>query len=289
MPSPPDLGKKPQKQKKSDFLFGFGDATQAKLKVVLEDLDLFDPSAKPPNLSGKSVQPKEATAKFRAGEVTAKVMAFADASTIKFRALLHGSKSEVDDTDSPDSSADRAPELWTLPESKLTQQERKLKKQFLRKAASKSKDSRPTKTRTGTHSMPEKVGAVEQWIRAHRLKLVISGLAIVLLFVEWQLGHSAVAQFLVNNGIEQLSHGHPDDALTRFNQAIQVDGQSAGAYFNRGNVYWKKGELKQAFDDYSTALKLSPKRIDVLSGRAALSLQLEKYEQAANDYTNLFG
>jgi hypothetical protein len=222
MPSGPDSGKaasKPRKQKKSDLLFGFGDATQAKLKVVLEDLDLFDPSAKPPNLSGKSVKPKEATAKFRAGEVTAKVMAFADASTIKFRALLHGSKpdlmdDEETDSDSQETGKSAAPEPWTLPESKLTQQERKLKQQFLHKAASKSKDSRPTKARTGTHSKPEKANPIAQWIRAHKLKLAISGLAVGLLFVEWQLGHSGVAQFLVNNGIEQLSHGHPDDALT---------------------------------------------------------------------------
>jgi tetratricopeptide (TPR) repeat protein len=235
----------------------------------------------------------------RAGEVTKKFLA---ATTTRLKALLQGSTPAsgsdhgATDFDLPVSeyltndgqSADPVGlEPWTLPESRLTLQERKIKKEFLQKTGPKSESMRPTKTRIGTHSKPDKVSAVEQWIRAHQLILVISGLAMVLILSAWQVGRSMVAQQLVNSGLAQLSDGLPHDALATFNHAIQVDGLSASAYFGRGNAYRNMGELKKAFDDYSMSLKLSPRKVDVLNRRATVCLKLGKYEQAANDYTVL--
>ena len=278
------LPAKPRKQKKSDFLFGFGEATQLRLKVLFEDSDLINPSTdRAPSPSAKTPNPGSQPAN-RRGEATAKFLALADATSTRLKELLQGSKLASDKTDDADgkSAVPGGVEAWTLPESKLTQQERKAKKDFLHKTGPRSQAMRPTKTREGTHSKPKKVSKVEKWIGR-------CGLTMILLFFMWQLGHSFVAQQLVNSGLQQLSNGHLDDALTSFNHAIQVDGDSANAYFSRGNAYRKKGELKKAFDDYSTSLKLSPNRIDVLNRRAALCLQLENYQQAANDYTVLFG
>ncbi|MBI2812027.1 MAG: tetratricopeptide repeat protein, partial [Candidatus Melainabacteria bacterium] len=240
------------------------------------------------------------------GEATQKFLA---ATTTRLKTFLQGPKSTSDAADGGESdyalpvseyltsepqstlgsvgSDDSEP--WTLPESTSILQEKKIKKEFLQKTGSKSESVRPTKTRTGTHSKPRKVGAVEQWIRAHKLILVKSGLAVILIFLVWQIGHSVVAQQLVNNGLAQLSNGHPDEALSTFNNAIEVDGRSASAYFNRGNAYRIKGKLSNAFDDYSTSLQLSPNNVEVLSRRATLCQKLEKYEQAASDLTVLLG
>ena len=196
---------------------------------------------------------------------------------------------EYPQTEYPDSepveavpSAAPEPAVWTLPESKLTQQERKIKKEYLTKEeGTKSPPMRPTEARKGT-------GKSDHWILRDKLKLATLA-TICLGFFVWLVGHSLVAQQLVKTGTEQLSDGHPDDALNSFNRAIQVDGANASAYFNRGNAYRKKGEFKKSYDDYSLSLKLSPKSVNVLDSRATLSLQLENYQLAAEDYTLIFG
>jgi tetratricopeptide (TPR) repeat protein len=280
-----------------------------KMQVLFRDCDLLPPATKsepnrssempapstdfdprpiddPASSSSRHVSPGEATAKFLA------------ATSVRLKSLLQGSKQASDvvgDTnyDMPETeylTHDGQPvslEPWTMPESNLTLQERKLKKEFLQKTSPKTEQSRPTKTRAGTHSKPEAVNPLEQWMLAHRLKLGASGLAIVLLFVAWQFFHSFFAQQLVNNGFEQLSKDHPNDALTTFSQAIQIDGQNSSAYFGRGNAYRQKDELTKAFDDYSAALKMSPNRIAVLNRRASLCLQLQRNEQAVSDYSLL--
>ena len=174
---------------------------------------------------------------------------------------------------------------WTMPEAKSTQVEKLIKKEFLGKSGPKYA-MRPME-KAKVHGKGERFDDVRQWLREQQLKLAISAGAVVLVFLIWLIGHSLLSQQFVGGGVDQLKKGQVNDALASFDRAIQVDGQNADAYSNRGNAYRKKGELKKALEDYSRSLKLSPQSAGALDSRASLSLQLENYQQALSDYTLL--
>jgi len=299
-----------------EFLTGLSNATSTKLKALFHGSDLLhSPSTDiadtyesaqlnnpavdaggTPALPG-AVSTTSAPVQPQPKASQTGLRALANATSTRLKAIFQRTKTATAEDDDYDELPESewltsdgpaaGPAMWTLPESKLTQQEKKIKKEFLTKSGPKSEPMRPNKALQGTHAKPDKYRKVRKWFLTHRFKLVTSGGSLVLVFFVWLIGHSLVAQQFVNSGIDQLSQGHANDALTSFNRAIQVDGGSASAYFNRGDAYRKKGDLKKALDDYSTSLKLSPKSVNVLDSRAALCLQMENFEQAANDYTLL--
>lgn len=179
---------------------------------------------------------------------------------------------------------------WTLPESWETLREKKIKQEYLSKTGPKPKVVRPSKSRTDPAiTRPTKATKVAKFVRAHRLKFIASTLAIVLAFIVGQVGRSKLSDHFADAGLKQLSSGHAEEALSSLNQAIQIDGGNAKAYYYRGNAYRVKGELEQAFADYSSSLKLFPKNVSALNSRATLSLRLHNYPQAVADYTSIFG
>lgn len=182
------------------------------------------------------------------------------------------------------------PSPWTMPDSQATQQEKKIKREYLSKAAPKREVVRARKSRTDLAlKKPVKFAKVEQFISAHKIKLVASGLALCLVFIAWLIGHSLISDQLADAGLKQLSNGNVNEALSSLNQSIQIDGRNTKAYRYRGDAYRRNGELQKAFADYSSSLKLFPNSISVLNSRANLCLQLHDYSQAVADYTSILG
>ena len=85
---------------------------------------------------------------------------------------------------------------------------------------------------------------------------------------------------------------HPRDVIT-FDQAMQeydrkiaYSPYSAGAaYFNRGNLWLHKQEWARALDDFTEALKQSPKDPCILHNRGLAWFQVKKYNGAIADFT----
>lgn len=205
---------------------------------------------------------------------------------MKLKALILG----PDALYQPSAPEAEEPPPWTMPESQSTLQEKKIKREYLSKAGPKSKVVRASKSRTDPALVKPRITATtERFISAHRIKLVVSGLAISLVFIVWLVGHTLLADQFVDAGLKQLSSGHVNEALDSLNQATQFDGRNAKAYFYKGDAYRRKGELQKAFDNYSLSLKLFPKNISALDSRATLSLQLHNYSQAVADYTAILG
>ena len=55
-----------------------------------------------------------------------------------------------------------------------------------------------------------------------------------------------------SRGIAFAMKGKQDQAITDFNQAIQLEPDYAGAFSNRANAYAAKGEFDQAMADYQS-------------------------------------
>jgi tetratricopeptide (TPR) repeat protein len=76
------------------------------------------------------------------------------------------------------------------------------------------------------------------------------------------------------------------EAMERYDKEIASSPYSAGAaYFNRGNLWLHKREWARALDDFTEALKQSPKDSAILHNRGLAWHQLKEYNGAIADFT----
>jgi hypothetical protein len=254
IPSPPDAGKiataAPTKTRtKPSILFGFGETTQANLKAVLQDLDLILPAI--------DLVPSPSTDLSQSHSASNRSSEFAPNPSARAAAPVRNSRPATLQDDYIYTSRGQ----FAVPstESRFIQQERKMRKEFLHKKGSRSEAMRSTKTGTGTYSnsKPEKLNAGVP----HRLKLVASGIAMILIFC-WQLGHSFAAQQPAGNLLEQRSQHN--DALTTnasnvaapktFEQTLEIGSKNAAAQANHKQNVATTAVPKQAVHNVSTSV-----------------------------------
>ena len=53
-----------------------------------------------------------------------------------------------------------------------------------------------------------------------------------------------------------------DQAIADYTQAIRLNPNYALAYYNRGNVYYRKGDYDRAIADYEAVLRINPNDAD---------------------------
>jgi tetratricopeptide (TPR) repeat protein len=61
-----------------------------------------------------------------------------------------------------------------------------------------------------------------------------------------------------NRGIAYAGKGQYDQAIDDYTAAIRATPKYEKAYFNRGNAYYAKGKYNEAVDDYNKAIELNP-------------------------------
>ena len=74
---------------------------------------------------------------------------------------------------------------------------------------------------------------------------------------------------LLLNGNERSEAGDDSSALACYTAAIRVDSTFADAYFNRGVIYLRWGQLSLAFPELNSAIRYDPGRTDAYRARAA--------------------
>lgn len=73
--------------------------------------------------------------------------------------------------------------------------------------------------------------------------------------------------------IKQLiSEGKTDEAIRLLDEYIQKEQTSDEAYYLRGNAYRKKGEVRQALNNYLTAMELNPESPAVIAHNQMISI-----------------
>ncbi len=91
------------------------------------------------------------------------------------------------------------------------------------------------------------------------------------------------AEELVSQGIDFASEGNFTRALEDFAEAIRLDPNLAGAYYNRGITYNKLGRFQEALQDLSQAIILAPENGAVYANRAFTYTMLGLDTQASKD------
>lgn len=94
------------------------------------------------------------------------------------------------------------------------------------------------------------------------------------------------AEIFNNRGVAYMGlDKHQEDALTDFNQAIELRPDYAEAYANRGRLYVDRESYHEAITDFDKAIELSPKLTQAFGNRGLAYQNLGDDENATRDYT----
>ncbi len=88
-------------------------------------------------------------------------------------------------------------------------------------------------------------------------------------------------------GILYARYGLYSQAEEQFVAAVSKDSRFTAPMVNMGNVYFLREDMDQALSWYEKAKQLEPDNPKVLAGLARTQYELEKYDDAENNYRNL--
>ncbi|OSO89634.1 hypothetical protein B7O87_10735 [Cylindrospermopsis raciborskii CENA303] len=91
--------------------------------------------------------------------------------------------------------------------------------------------------------------------------------------------------FYINRGFARRELGDYKEAIDDYTQAIRVSPEFASAYYERANVRRELRDYKGAVDDYTQAIRISPEFALAYYERANVHRELRDYKKAVDDYT----
>jgi tetratricopeptide (TPR) repeat protein len=91
---------------------------------------------------------------------------------------------------------------------------------------------------------------------------------------------AAASQHLFKEGETHLKAGHPEQALTAFEQAIRRDERNARAYRGRGDVLRALKRYEEALAAYDQAIVLDPADAISYGNKGVVFFHLQRYEEA---------
>ena len=91
------------------------------------------------------------------------------------------------------------------------------------------------------------------------------------------------AEECISRGLSHGSVDNSDEAISDFNKAIEIDPNSAEAYYCRGRAYHDRGNLDKAISDYTQVIKINPNYFEALKKRAMVYLYKKDYAKSWED------
>ncbi len=84
-------------------------------------------------------------------------------------------------------------------------------------------------------------------------------------------------------GLAYVEKGNPDQAITDYDRAIELNPKVGGFYYNRGLAYAKKGDRNRAIADWDQAITLDPDYPDVYYSRGRAYYHSGRFIRASAD------
>jgi len=95
--------------------------------------------------------------------------------------------------------------------------------------------------------------------------------------------YGATSSIYFNRGIVYFRKGDLKQAITEYNKSIQVNPYHANVYYNRACAYSDLGDHNQAIIDYNKALENNPDYAEAYNNRAVEYLYQKDYRRAQED------
>ena len=95
---------------------------------------------------------------------------------------------------------------------------------------------------------------------------------------------SPPAEAANGRGLDAYREGRIEEALSRFNEALDLDPNHIHALENRGTVRSRGGQYAEAISDFDAVLRLDPSNLVAFSNRGFARRALGDYEEAVADY-----
>ena len=87
-----------------------------------------------------------------------------------------------------------------------------------------------------------------------------------------------------NRGLVYFNRGEYENAIADYNEAIQLEPNNANAYYSRGLTHFNKGEYDKAIADYNEAIQLEPNNANAYYSRGLTHFNKGEYDKAIADY-----
>jgi tetratricopeptide (TPR) repeat protein len=120
--------------------------------------------------------------------------------------------------------------------------------------------------------------------------LILSGVAVGGCFRSQDVGEVSTrshAEALVRWGNSWAAAGDFDQAISGYNEALQVDSEYPEAYAHRARAWERKGEWEKAVADYSEAIRRAPDNILLQDIRRFLWGKNGRWDKVIEDYTEI--
>lgn len=88
---------------------------------------------------------------------------------------------------------------------------------------------------------------------------------------------------IAKQGYQLFSSGKLDDAEVIYSGLVAADPFDSVFHCHLGAVYFRKGEMDKAFEEYSAAIRLNIANIDALAGRGEIYLQRGELKEGIED------
>ncbi len=95
------------------------------------------------------------------------------------------------------------------------------------------------------------------------------------------------SHLLVLTGDSLLAQGETQEAMEEYSRAIKMNSKIAEAYFRRGVIYDKEGNLKHALTEYQKAVAISPYSTQYRDNLADAYFKRGEYEEAVLEYGHI--
>jgi tetratricopeptide (TPR) repeat protein len=88
----------------------------------------------------------------------------------------------------------------------------------------------------------------------------------------------------VLDGVSALNLNNPEKAFDKFSRAVKLDPKRADGYLGRADSLNALGRYEQALEDYDKAIEIDPKNAKTYINRAVAYSHLEDYQKAIANY-----
>ena len=89
---------------------------------------------------------------------------------------------------------------------------------------------------------------------------------------------------LFHQGLASSNKGEYEEAIQKYNEAVELNPNHAEFYNNRGNVKNKLRQYQEAISDFNKAIELDPNDAKAYHNRGVAKCHLEQYREAVSDF-----